>query len=166
MECERTVELLLAVQGGDLSAGEKAAVEAHLRSCPACAALAARLAETDAALASFPAIEPDPALLARLAAIAAEKPHFSLFAVLRRPRLQPVLAAAGALGILVSFYLLNPNRRDLDKSIVRAFHRGLGRIETLYQRAAGGPEAIGDYAQNIYASIQAIKPPPDRNNKS
>jgi anti-sigma factor RsiW len=164
MECDRIAELLPSYLDGELADAEKAGIEAHLRSCRECAALSALLAETDAALAAFPAVEPGPELRSRLAAIAERKPRFSLFAALRQPRFQPVLAAASLLGIVVSFYLLNPNRREFDKSIVRAFHRGVGKIETLYHRAAGGPEAIGDYAENVYASIQAIKSP-DRDKK-
>jgi anti-sigma factor RsiW len=164
MECDRIAELLPSYLDGELATAEKTLVESHLRSCRECAALSALLAETSAALAAFPAVEPDAALRVRLDAIAEPKPRFSVFALLRRPRLQPVLAAASFLGIVVSFYLLNPNRREFDKTIVRAFHRGVGKIETLYSRAGAVPETIGAYAENIYASIQAKKSP-DRDKK-
>jgi len=164
MECERIAELLPSYQDGELAAEEKAAVEAHLRSCRACAALSALLAETDAALAAFPAVEPDAKLRSRLEAIAERQSRFRLFSFLRQPKLQPVLAAVSVLGIIASLYLLNPNRRQFDKSIVRALNRGVGKVETLFHRAAGGPEALGAYAQNVYASIQEIKSP-DRGNK-
>ncbi|MHB8054104.1 MAG: anti-sigma factor family protein [Candidatus Aminicenantales bacterium] len=158
MECNRIAELLPSYVDGELEAAEKVRVEAHLHSCAECAALSALLAETDAALAAFPDLDPGYELRTRLAAIAGRKPRFSIFALLRRPQLQPVLVAASALGIAVSLYLLNPSRREFDKTIVRAFHRGVGTVETLYSRAGAVTDKLGAYAENFYASIQSIKP--------
>ncbi|NMD09723.1 MAG: hypothetical protein GYA74_00955, partial [Acidobacteria bacterium] len=57
MSCNRIEELLPGFLDGDLGPGERAMVEDHLRTCPACASLLALLGETDAALASFPEVE-------------------------------------------------------------------------------------------------------------
>jgi anti-sigma factor RsiW len=164
MECNRIAELLPSYLDGELEAAEKADIEAHLHSCRECAALSALLAETDAALSAFPDVEPGAELKERLAAIAGRKPRFSIFSLLRRPQLQPVLVAASALGIAASLYLLNPNRREFDKTVVRAFHRGVGKVETLYARAGAVTDTIGAYAEDIYASIRTMTPP-DRGKK-
>jgi anti-sigma factor RsiW len=164
MECNRIEELLPAYLDRELDAAESAQVEAHLRTCRACASLSALLAEADAALAAFPDVEPGNELKKRLAAIAERKPRFSLLAVLRRPQLQPALVAASLLGIVASLYLLNPNRREFDKTVVRAFHRGVGKVETLYSRAGSVTDTIGAYAENFYASLRTITPP-DRDKK-
>lgn len=158
MTCNRVEELLPSYRDGGLDREERALVETHLRSCRACASLLAFLGETDAALASFPEVEPGDALRDRLAAIAASKPRFSVFAWLRKPALQPVLAAATVLCAVVSLYLLNPGRRELEKEIVRTFHRGLGRVEKLYARTGYLTDSLGSYAENLYVSLQSINP--------
>jgi len=158
MSCDRIEELLPAFRDGGLDREKHALVEDHLRSCRACASLLAFLGETDAALTSFPEVEPGDALRDRLAAIAASKPRFSVFAWLRKPALQPVLAAASVVCAVVSLYLLNPGRRDLEKEIVRTFHRGVGRVEKLYARTGSFADSLGSYAENLYVSLQSINP--------
>jgi len=158
MSCDRIEELLTAYKDGGLDGAERALVEAHLKTCRECSSLLAFLGEADAALASFPEVEPGSELRDRLSAIAVPKPRFSVFTWLRRPALQPILAAATVLCAAGSLYLLSPNRREFDKAVVRTFHRGVGRIEKLYAEAGSITGKIGSYAENLYDSIQAINP--------
>ncbi|MCX6565434.1 MAG: zf-HC2 domain-containing protein [Candidatus Aminicenantes bacterium] len=159
MICDRIEELLPAYRDGGLEPEEHARVEAHLRSCRGCALLLAFLGETDAALASFPQVDPAPGLRGRLNAVAGRKPLFStVFGLLRKPALQPVLAAASVVCAVVSLYLLNPGRHELEKEIVRTFHRGIGRVEKLYARTGSITDSIGSYAENLYVSLQSINP--------
>ena len=158
MICNRIEDLLPAYADAVLGDAERAEVEAHVASCPACASLLACLRTADAALAAFPEVDPGAELRDRLVAIAAPKPKFSIFVLLRKPGLQPILTAVSVLGVVASLYLLNPGRREFEKDVVRTFHRGVGRVEKLYAQAGSIPGSIGSFAENLYASLRSSNP--------
>ncbi|MBN1938296.1 MAG: zf-HC2 domain-containing protein [Candidatus Aminicenantes bacterium] len=158
MRCDRIEDLLPAYADSALDPRERAEVEVHLASCPACTSLLACLRAADEALAVFPEVDPGTELRGRLVSIAAPRQKFSLFTLLRKPSLQPVLTAASVLGVVASLYLLNPGRRDFEKNVVRTFHRGVGRVEKLYAQAGGITGSIGSFAENLYASLRSSNP--------
>jgi anti-sigma factor RsiW len=159
MSCDRVQELLAAYTENELSAADKAMVEGHCLACAECAGLLALLREADRALASFPEVEPGPALLERLYEIPARKrrPHLS-FGFFLKPSLQPVFAAATVALTLFSLYFINPDRRAFDKAVSRQFHRGVGQVERLYARAGAVTDTLGGYADTIFATLKAINP--------
>ena len=79
MNCERYEEWLFLHRPGELSPTEAAALEAHVRDCPRCAALREKLASDDRRLARIRAVVPEPpradgAIEGVLLAIGAGKP--------------------------------------------------------------------------------------------
>jgi len=158
MNCERIEELLPSYADGGLATEDRASVEAHLETCRSCAGLLVCLRASDEALAAFPQVDPGEGLRERLVSIAAPKPRFFFFTLLRKPSLQPILTAATVLGVIASLYLLNPGRREFEKSVVRTFYRGVGQVEKLYAKAGSVTDVIGSYAENLYASIKSAKP--------
>jgi hypothetical protein len=158
MTCERIQELLSAFLEGDLSQAENTLVEAHLAACPDCAAGLAILSRTQRALAGFPELDVSPGLQARLAAIPQRKRKFSFsldFVV--KPALQPVFAAATIFMTLLSFYLFNPNKKDIDRAIDLKVHSGYGQVEKLYAKAGSFTDRLGDTAENIFVSVKNWK---------
>lgn len=71
--CNAWATRLAAAHPDDLTPTERADLEAHLASCPACSALAARYAQMDARLLHSPAPDPLPELPAKLLALWAEE---------------------------------------------------------------------------------------------
>ena len=158
MKCERIEELLSLHLEGELLPEEKAIVESHLQSCPACALLLSALKEARQALSGFPELEVSRELLSRLAAIPASKKKFSFsLDFLLRPSLQPVFAAASVFLTLVSFYLFNPNKKMIDRSIEQQLRLGYSRAEKIYARAGSLTDRLGDRADNIFTSIKNWK---------
>jgi len=159
MSCDRVQDLLAAYADGDLDPGDKAFVEGHLRSCAECDRLLTFLRRADEALAAFPEVEPSRELLERLAVIPAPKARFrSFFEAFRKPSLQPAMAAAAIFLAVLSLYLLNPNRAQIDKAVVRTFHRGVGQVERLYAQAGAITDTLGSYAENFFISLKSINP--------
>ena len=159
MDCDRVQELLAAYSDSDFAPEEVLSIENHLRACGECASLAALLREADAALAAFPQIDPGRELLDRLIAIPARKPWFrTIFAVLQRPALQPIMAAATVLLAVLSLYLLNPDRAQFNKALARTFHRGLGQVEKIYAEAGSLTDTLGSYAENVFVSLKSLNP--------
>ncbi len=155
MKCERIEELLSLYVEGDLTSKEKAAVDSHLLACPSCALLLAALKETRLALSGIPELEVSPELLSRLAAIPTTKKKFSFsLDFLLKPSLQPVFAAASVFLTLVSFYLFNPNKKMIDRSIEQQLRLGYSQAEKIYARAGSFTDRLGDRADNIFASIK------------
>lgn len=158
MKCERVEELLSLHLEGELTAEETALVESHLRSCPACTELRSALQETRLALSGFPEIEVSRDLLSRLASIPAAKKKFSFsLDFLLKPSLQPIFAAASVFLTLVSFYLFNPNKKAIDRSIEQHLHLGYSQVEKIYAKAGSFTDRLGDRADNIFASIKSWK---------
>lgn len=158
MTCERIEGLLSAFLEGDLSQEEKALVESHLAVCPDCTALLAVLGRTQKALAGLPELEVSPSLLARLAAIPERKKKFSLsFDFVLKPSLQPVFAAATVFMTLLSFYLFNPDKKNIDRAIDQKIHSGYSQVEKLYAKADSFKDRLGDTAENVFVSVKNWK---------
>ena len=158
MECERLEELLPSFLEGALSQEEKALVESHLAGCPDCRGLLAVLARAQQALAGLPELEVSPGLRARLLAIPERKKKFSFsFDFVLKPSLQPVFAAATIFMTLLSFYLFNPNKANIDRTIDRKVHSGYSEVEKLYASAGSFTERLGDAAENVYVSVKNWK---------
>ncbi len=159
MSCERFEDLLVAYADGELDAPARASVEAHLRDCPGCAELLSYLRAASASLAALPEIEPSPELRRELWAVPARKTAAGkVFDLLLRPSLQPFYAAASILLALFSLYMINPDKAAIDRAVVRTFHRGYSQVEKLTAEAGAVKDSIGDFAQNLYASIESISP--------
>src|SRR4030066_2476504 len=127
MTCERIEGLLSAFLEGELSPTDKAFVESHLGGCPDCTAMLGVFARAQKALAGFPELEVSPTLLARLAAIPVRKRKFSFsFDFVLKPALQPVFAAATIFMTLLSFYLFNPDKKNIDRAIDQKIKREKG----------------------------------------
>lgn len=160
MNCERVEELLSAYSEGELTAAEAGLVETHLQTCRSCALLYAAFRDAGAALAGFPELEVSERLTARLYAIPGEKRkrrfRFSLDFLLE-PSLQPVLAAATIFLTLMSFYLFNPNRKNIDRQIDLKIHQGYGQVEKLYARAGSWTDRLGDYKDSVLDSLKNWK---------
>lgn len=158
MRCEKIEELLSPYLEDELSQEEKEAVKDHLQTCESCAALLSFLKETRESLTGFPELEVSQNLLNRLSSIPSKKKRFRLsFDFLLQPSLQPVLAAASILLILVSFYLFNPDKKFINKSIDRRIHLGFSKVEKLYARAESFTDSLGEYKDNILVSLKNIK---------
>lgn len=159
MSCERIEDLLVAYADGELEAADRAAVEGHLKGCPDCAALLACLRTASASLAALPEIEPRPELHRALHAIPFRKSAARRAVdLLLKPSLQPFYAAASILLALVSLYAINPDRPAIDKAVSRTFHRGYSRVERIYARAGSVTDSLGDFAENVYVSLDGINP--------
>jgi hypothetical protein len=158
MECERIEELLSAFLEDELSPAEKALVEAHLAGCPECSSLLGVLRRAQQALTGFPEIEVNADLQDRLAAIPGRKKRFSFaFDFLLKPSLQPVFAGAAIFMTFLSFYLFNPNKQAIDRTIDYKIHSGYSQMEKLYARAGSLTDRLGDTANHIFASVKNWK---------
>ncbi len=161
MTCQRIEELLSAYLEGGLAETDRAGVESHLATCPACAKLAGLIKETMAAAAAFPEVEPSPGLRARLYAIpeaGREKKRLfrPVFDWLTRPALQPVYAALTGLFIVLSFVLFHPEGRGIRKQIDIQFHRGIGTVEKLYAGAGTIKGEVGAFAGSVVKSFNTL----------
>ncbi len=161
MTCERIEELLSAYLEGELAAGERAEVEAHLAACPACAEIAALLRETMAATTAFPETAPSADLLARLYAIPEETPAKKrlfrpVFDWLTRPALQPVYATLTGVFIVLSFVIFHPEGRGIRKAIDVQLHKGIGTVEKLYADAGTVKGEVGAFAGNVVKSFNTL----------
>jgi len=157
--CERIEGLLASYADGELSPEEKALVEEHLASCPDCASLAACLKSVDAAFASFPEIEPAPALINRLRAVPHPRRRFRLsFDILLRPSLQPVFAVLTILAVGFSLYMASPDKKRIDQAINRQIHLGYSAFEKLTSRAGALTDSLGAAADNLFVSLGNLNP--------
>jgi Putative zinc-finger len=158
MTCERIEGLLSAFLDGELGPADKATVESHLAGCPDCTALLSVLRRAQEALAGFPELEVSPSLLARLSAIPDRKKRFSFtFDFVLKPALQPVFAAATIFMTLLSFYLFNPDKKNIDRAIDLKIHTGYSQVEKLYAKAGSFTGRVGETADNVYLSVKNWK---------
>ena len=158
MRCERIEEFLSALLEGELSLDDRALVERHLAGCPDCVSLLNDLRQTQQAMAGFPEVEISPNLQVRLAAIPQRKKKFSLtFDFVLKPSLQPVFAAGAIFMTLLSFYLFNPNKKDIDRAIDQKIHTGYSQVEKIYARAGSFTDRLGDTANTIIVSVKNWK---------
>jgi hypothetical protein len=158
MECEHCEELLPSFLEADLGQEEKAFVESHLAGCSDCTALLAVLTRTRQALAGFPELEVSPGLRARLVAVPERKKKFSFsFDFVLKPSLQPIFAAGTIFMTLLSFYLFNPDKAAIDRTIDRKIHTGYSQVEKLYAKAGSFTDRLGDTAENVYVSVKNWK---------
>lgn len=159
MACDKIQDLLSPYLDGELMPEEKAAVDAHLVSCPECAELLSLLRAATESLGAFPEVEPGPDLKAKLYAIPDRKKKFRIgLDFLVKPALQPVLAAATILLIIFSFYMFGPYKKDIDKTVNRQIHRGYSQVEKLYAKAGSVTDNLGAYANDIFVSLKKINP--------
>jgi len=159
MNCEKIEELLSPYLENEVSLEEKAEVENHLKICGSCSALFSFLKETTASLADFPELEPGRDLLSRLYAIPIKKKKFRFnLDFLLKPSLQPVLAVASVFLILFSFYFFNPDRKYINQSISRQFHRGYSQLEKLYAKTGTLTDNLGAYKDDFLVSLKRINP--------
>ena len=159
MNCERFEELLSAYLEGELSAGERAGMDAHLAACASCSELLAVSREMREVLAGFPEAEPGPELMARLYAIPEKKSFFKpVFRFLLRPDLQPVFAALSVLVIAVSFVFTAPQGRGIQKAINRQLHLGYSQVEKLYAKAGSLTDELGSLETTVADSIKTLNP--------
>ena len=159
MACERIEGLLTAYLDGDLSAGEKALVDEHVRICADCASLLSYMRATAESLSAFPEIEPSLSLREKLYAIPARKKKFRLaLDFMLKPSLQPIFAAATVFLIIFSFYMFNPDKNLIDKALSRQFHRSYSRFEKLYAGAGSFTDSLGSYVDNVIVSLKKINP--------
>ncbi len=158
MRCEKIEELLSPYLEDELSQEEKEAVKDHLQTCESCAALLSFLKETKESLTAFPQLEVSQNLLHRLSSIPSKRKRVRLsFDFLLQPSLQPVLAAASILLVLVSFYFFNPDKKFINKSIDRRIHLGFSQVEKLYAEAESFTDSLGEYKDDILVSLKSIK---------
>jgi len=159
MTCDRIEELLSSYLEEELDAAARNRVEEHLKTCASCSSLLAGLKEAQAALRTFPELEVSQGLKSKLYAIPEEKKpsRFRLkisLDFLLQPSLQPVFAAATVFMILVSFYVFNPNKKAIDRSIDRNLHLGYSQVEKLYAKAGSWADRLNAYKDNILVSIK------------
>jgi hypothetical protein len=161
MTCDRIEELLASYLEEELGATERSFVEEHLKTCPSCSLLLAGLRDAQEALRGLPELEVSEDLRSKLYAIPERKKRFKFrlkFSLdfLVRPSLQPVFAAATVFMILVSFYLFNPNKKAIDRSIDRNLHLGYSQVEKFYAKAGSWADRLKAYKDDILASIKDL----------
>jgi len=159
MECEKFEKLLSLYLEDELSPQQKREVEAHLQSCTSCTELVSLLKETKESLSSWPELEVRPSLLHRLYSIPEKKKRFKLsFDFLLRPSLQPILAGAAILMMVISFFAFNPHRKNISRTINLKLHRSYSQIEKLYAKAESLTGDLAAYKDEILVSLQKKKP--------
>ncbi len=158
MRCELIEELLSAYLEDDLDQEEKRAVKEHLETCKNCSLLFSYIKETRESLTGFPEVAVSENLLDRLYSIPGKKKRFKLsFDFRLRPSLQPVLAGAMGILMLLSTYFLNADKILINKSISRQIHLSYSKVGKLYARAETFVDALGEHKDHILVSIKNIK---------
>jgi hypothetical protein len=158
MTCDRCEELLSTYLEGELRPEEKSEVDAHVEACPGCRRLLAALTATQEALGRFPEVEVSEGLRSRLLTIPEKRKKFSFtFDFLLKPSLQPVFAAATVFLTLLSFYLFNPNKKTIDRSIDQKIHYGYSQVEKLYAKAGSITDRLDSYKENFLGTVKSWK---------
>ena len=158
MDCERIEELLSSLLEGELSGSEKSLVERHLATCQACSSLYSALQETREALLGFPEVEVSESLISKLTAIPEKKKKFSFsLDFVLKPSLQPVFATAAIFLTILSFYLFNPDKKYIDRTIDQKIHLGYSQVEKLYAKAGSWTDRLADYKNDVLGSLKNWK---------
>jgi hypothetical protein len=74
-----------------------------------------------------------------------------------KPSLQPVFAAGAIFMTLLSFYLFNPNKKAIDRTIDLKIHSSYSQVEKLYSQAGSFTDRLEDTANNILGSVKSWK---------
>jgi anti-sigma factor RsiW len=159
MGCERIEELLSPYLEDELSQDDRLMVEEHLRTCASCPELLSLMRETRESLASFPEVDVSEGLVEKLYELPLKKKKFQFVTdFLLRPSLQPIMAAATVLLVVVSFYAFHPERSAINRSIERQYKIGVGKVEKLYAEAESLTHTLGEFKDNLLVSIKNFKP--------
>jgi anti-sigma factor RsiW len=153
-----SIELLLpSYLEEDLSPQKRRDVEGHLESCPDCRTLLALLEEMTLSLAQMPELDPPSGLQEKLDRIPSEKRFAGAFSdFLRRPFMQPVLAAASILFILFSIYTVHPRRLEFNRAIDREFHHGVRAVSQIFAKAESWTSSLGEHKDTILDTLKKI----------
>lgn len=158
MNCERCEDLLSLYLEDELTPEDRDSVERHMNSCPACAELLTLLKETSVTLAAFPDVDVSRNLMNRLYEIPVKKKKFSFsLDFLLRPALQPVLAGASIVLMLISFYIFHPDKNIIDKTINLEIHKGYSKIGQIYTKAESFAVALFDQKDSLLDSLKNSK---------
>jgi hypothetical protein len=115
--------------------------------------------ETRESLASFPEVDVSEGLVEKLYELPLKKKKFQFVTdFLLRPSLQPIMAAATVLLVVVSFYAFHPERSAINRSIERQYKIGVGKVEKLYAEAESLTHTLGEFKDNLLVSIKNFKP--------
>jgi hypothetical protein len=68
-----------------------------------------------------------------------------------------VFAAASVFLTLISFYLFNPNKKSIDRTVEQQLRLGYSQAEKIYARAGSITDRLSDRAGNIFTSIKNWK---------
>lgn len=159
MECKTIENLLSPYLEDELTLEERKNIEEHLQSCQSCAELLSFMEDARVSLAAFPELEVSKDLTKKLYDLPQKKKKFSLVLdLLLRPSLQPVMAAATVLLVVVSFYIFHPNRSAIDRALERQLHIGYSKVERLYAEAESITHSLNEYKDNLLVSIKKLKP--------
>lgn len=159
MECKAVEDLLSPYLEDELSLEERQNIEEHLQICQSCAEMLSFMKEAQISLATLPELEVSEDLIERLYNLPQKKKKFSLvFDFLLRPSLQPIMAAATVLLVVVSFYMFHPNRSAIDRAVERQLHIGYSKVERLYAEAESITQSLNEYKDNLLVSIKNLKP--------
>ncbi len=157
MRCELIEELLSAYLEHDLNQEENKAVKEHLKTCKNCSLLFSYIKETRESLTGFPEMEVSKNLKDRLYSIPGKKKKFKLsFDFRLRPSLQPILAGAMGILMLLSIYFFNSDKILINKSISRGIHLSYSKVGKLYARAETFVDTLGEHKDNILVSVKNI----------
>jgi hypothetical protein len=58
---------------------------------------------------------------------------------------------------LLSFYLFNPDRKNIDRAIDQKVHSGYSQVEKIYAKAGSFTDRVGDTANSVFVSVKNWK---------
>ena len=159
MGCERIEELLSPYLEDELTQEQKQTVETHIHTCPSCAELLSLMREATESLSFFPEVDVSESLIEKLYELPQKRKKFRFVAdFLLRPSFQPIMAAATVLLVFVSFYMFNPERSAINRSIERQFNIGFSKVEKIYAEAESITHTLGEYKVSLLVSIKNFNP--------
>ena len=159
MGCERIEELLSPYLEDELTQEKKEAVETHIHTCPNCAELLSMMRKAKESMAFFPEVNVSESLIEKLYELPQKRKKFRFVSdFLLRPSFQPIMAAATVLLVFVSFYMFNPERSAINRSIERQFNIGFSKVEKLYAEAESITHTLGEYKDSLLVTKKNFKP--------